>query len=77
MKSDKNAQITGLLSPFLERTRLQQAACHIPDRAAVLDIGCGQARILRYISPPARTSVWISFLLLSKAIRLHIPSMSL
>jgi 2-polyprenyl-3-methyl-5-hydroxy-6-metoxy-1,4-benzoquinol methylase len=55
MESDKkDGQITGLLSPFLEQTRLRQAARHIPAGAAILDIGCGRARILRHIAPPKR-----------------------
>lgn len=45
-------QITGWLSPFLEHVRLRQAARATPPAAAILDIGCGRARLLDYVAPP-------------------------
>lgn len=39
-------QMTGLLSPFLERRRTESAAAWIPDGSRVLDLGCGRAPLL-------------------------------
>jgi SAM-dependent methyltransferase len=46
MSDYSNGQVTGLLSPLLERARNRRAARLIRDGESVLDIGCGRATLL-------------------------------
>lgn len=41
-----SGQITGLLSPFLERLRNRKLADQIADRTTLLDVGCGRGALL-------------------------------
>ncbi|MBI5694215.1 MAG: class I SAM-dependent methyltransferase [Nitrospirae bacterium] len=46
-------QVTGLLSPLVERLRLSRIARHVPPGSRVLDVGCGRGRLLDFITAPA------------------------
>lgn len=52
-RRDEYGQMIGFLSPLLERFRLRQAIPHISPGSSVLDIGCGRARVLKFIQPPS------------------------
>jgi len=44
-------QATGLLSPWLRRRRLVEVARHVEAPHRVLDFGCGNGELCRYVAP--------------------------
>ncbi len=42
-------QVSGWLSPLLERQRMLQAGRFIPEGADILDLGCGRAQVLEHV----------------------------
>jgi len=51
-KQRTDGQVTGILSPLLEKFRLNKAAGYIEPHNSVLDIGCGCAKILKILKEP-------------------------
>jgi len=48
---DDPGQMTGLLSPWLERRRVEKALGYLDDGLEVLDVGCGRSPLLDHIAP--------------------------
>ena len=57
MSDSPRGQMTGLLSPLLERARNRRAAALIRDGESVLDIGCGRASLLLTLYESGKRSV--------------------